>query len=237
VLPISLDTVITEICNGDSILVGGAYQTTAGYYLDELVATTGCDSNVVTQLVITGPCGFPSPVVYVDKEAFGLNNGTSWANAFNDLQDGLDAVSEYENVHEIWIAEGVYYPSSDGEREASFILTDSVIIYGGFLGTETMLEDRTADPALVQISGDIGVSGDSTDNVFHVVKVDPSCNNCIIERNTSLLEGAAIYSSGAFAKLTIRDCIFRLNTSGLERDLLNADGAQLFFEGLNQIQH
>jgi hypothetical protein len=62
-------------------------------------------------------------------------------------------------------------------------------------------------------------------------------DNCIIERNTSLLEGAAIYSSGAFAKLTIRDCIFRLNTSGLERDLLNADGAQLFFEGLNQIQH
>ena len=52
-------------------------------------------------------------------------------------------------------------------------------------------------------------------------------NNCIIERNTAVQEGAAIYNTGAMANIIIKDCIFRLNTSQLERDILNAMGAQL----------
>ncbi len=271
VLPTYLDSVTAEICDGDSVFVGGTYQTEAGYYTDELIASTGCDSTVVTQVIITGPCPFPSPVVYVDKDAMGLNNGTSWVDAFIDLQDALATVQQYYNVHEIWIAEGTYYPSVS-DRDSSFVLTDSVAIYGGFVGDETTLEERTSDPSLVVVSGDIGAVNDSTDNAYHVCRIDPSCvdcridgmtvqfgtadfifnqgytgaglysegkillNNCIIQRNTSLLEGSAIYNSGASADMTIKDCIFQLNTSGLERDILNIDGAKITFQGLIQIQ-
>ena len=113
----------------------------------------------------------------------------------------------------------------------------------------------------------------STDNAYHVIKVDSLCGDCIldgltvsfghangiptdatigagllvkgkivlnnllIERNTTTMEGAAIYNTGSNALLTIQGCVFRLNTSGLERDILNANGAQIEFQGLNTIQH
>ncbi len=269
--PTYFDSVTHPMCNEDSVLVGGAYQTEPGYYTDYLSASTGCDSTVVTEVVLTGPCPFGSPQVYVDKDAVGLNNGTSWQNAFNDLQDALAAVEYYLDVHEIWIAEGDYYPST-GNRDTSFVLRDSVTIYGGFGGIETMRAERSADASLVRISGDIGIVDDSTDNVYHVVEVDSTCAGCVIdgltiqfgqadglqtngsfgaglyvkgkillenlviERNTTSMEGAAIYNTGDDAILTIRGCLFRLNTSGLARDILNAAGAEIRFEGMNTVQ-
>jgi hypothetical protein len=271
-LPVYLDSVIHYMCNEDSVFLEGAYQTQPGYYTDDLAAATGCDSTVVTQVILTGPCPFPSPYVYVDKDAVGLNNGTSWANAFNDLQDALDAVDYYNNIREVWIAEGEYHPSSSVDRNASYVLRDSVTIYGGFLGTESERSERVLDPSLVRLSGDLGILNDSTDNAYHVVKVDSLCGDCIldgltisfgdangvpadatigagllvkgkillnnlvIERNTTTMDGAAIYNSGANAILTIQGCLFRLNTSGLQRDILNSNGAQIQFQGLNTIQ-
>lgn len=272
VLPTYLDSVTYLMCNEDSIFLEGAYQTEPGFYTDELASIGGCDSTVVTEVILTGPCPFPSDQVYVDKDALGLNNGTSWANAFTHVQDALAAVEYYEDVREIWIAEGEYVPSVI-YRDSSFTLRDSVVIYGGFLGTETLRDQRVMDPSLVKLSGDIGLAEDSTDNVYHVVVVDSSCVDCvldgltisfghangvpasssigaglfvkgkivledlIIERNTTLLDGAAIYNTGVNAILTIRDCLFRLNTSGLARDILNGSGAQIEFQGMNTVQN
>jgi hypothetical protein len=43
--------------------------------------------------------------IYVDADAVGLGNGSSWDDAYNDLQTALSfAVSGVE----IWVAEGVY---------------------------------------------------------------------------------------------------------------------------------
>ena len=41
-----------SICYGDSILLGGGYQTTSGMYLDTLISSAGCDSVVDTWLNI-----------------------------------------------------------------------------------------------------------------------------------------------------------------------------------------
>jgi len=41
-----------RICYGDSILLGGAWQTSSGVYLDTYTAASGCDSNIVTTLVV-----------------------------------------------------------------------------------------------------------------------------------------------------------------------------------------
>jgi len=49
--PISLsDSAAIEICAGDSILLGGAYQNTSGIYYDTLVSVNGCDSVIETTL-------------------------------------------------------------------------------------------------------------------------------------------------------------------------------------------
>lgn len=42
-----------EICQGDSLFVGGAFQTTTGFYTDVFTASNGCDSTVVTLLTVT----------------------------------------------------------------------------------------------------------------------------------------------------------------------------------------
>jgi gliding motility-associated-like protein len=41
-----------SICQGDSVLLGGNFQTTAGVYNDTLAAVAGCDSVLVTTLII-----------------------------------------------------------------------------------------------------------------------------------------------------------------------------------------
>jgi gliding motility-associated-like protein len=44
--------VIDSICQGDSILLAGSYQTTTGIYYDSLSTTLGCDSIIQTNLTI-----------------------------------------------------------------------------------------------------------------------------------------------------------------------------------------
>jgi len=46
-------------------------------------------------------------VIYVDDDAAGANNGSSWANAFNYLQDALEVA---ESGDEIRVAQGTYKP-------------------------------------------------------------------------------------------------------------------------------
>ncbi|MEM6700815.1 MAG: choice-of-anchor Q domain-containing protein, partial [Bacteroidota bacterium] len=52
-------------------------------------------------------------IIYVDQNVIGSNkDGTSWANAFTDLQDAIDAFSTNCNT-EIWVAQGIYKPTKD----------------------------------------------------------------------------------------------------------------------------
>jgi hypothetical protein len=56
VLPVPTTTNTTAAtCQGDSLFVGGAYQTTAGVYTDSLSTVSGCDSIVNTTLSFTAP--------------------------------------------------------------------------------------------------------------------------------------------------------------------------------------
>jgi hypothetical protein len=178
--PLYLDSVIHAMCNQDSVFVGGAYQTEPGYYTDELVSVFGCDSTVVTEVVLTGPCTFPSPYVYVDKDATGLNNGTSWANAFHELSDALRVAAEYIGADEIWMAEGIYKPHPS-LRDSSFVLHDSIKIYGGFLGVEESLGERSANAELVHLSGDINIQDTLWDNSYHTVRYSSLCEDCLID--------------------------------------------------------
>lgn len=174
------DTFIHLMCNQDSVFVGGGYQTEPGLYLDELASEFGCDSNVVTEVILTGPCIFPSPQIYVDKDATGLNNGTSWSNAFVELKDALDAAKQYAGNDEIWIAEGVYKPHTS-RRDTSFILHDSIKIYGGFMGIEMTREERTSNAELVKLSGDINIPDTLWDNSYHTVQFSDLCAECVID--------------------------------------------------------
>jgi hypothetical protein len=80
---------------------------------------------------------FTVPVRYVDVNAPGANNGSSWLNAYHYLQDALaDPCAAV-----ILVADGTYYPDSNssepngnGDINKSFVLKSGVAIYGGFAG-------------------------------------------------------------------------------------------------------
>lgn len=125
--------------------------------------------------------GNPDPVIYtgevirdlditlggihhVDFSASGDDDGTSWENAFHDLQDALAIAQPGE---EIWVAAGQYHPGIT--RESSFVLPHGVAVYGGFSGAEEYRNQRNVGANLTVLSGEIGDPASKTDNTFHVV--------------------------------------------------------------------
>jgi hypothetical protein len=108
-------------------------------------------------------------VIYVNEDAGGGNDGSSWDNALTDLQDAL-ALAQSGDM--IFVAAGTYWPSVEaggsGPRYQSFQLINGVAVYGGFAGTETALDQRDIQANETILSGDIGVPDDSSDNCYHV---------------------------------------------------------------------
>jgi predicted outer membrane repeat protein len=116
--------------------------------------------------------------VYVDFDASGANDGSSWANAFTDLQDGIDlAVSGIE----VWVAEGTYTPGAS--RSDSFVTKSGVRVYGGFAGGEIEKDERDAVNNPTILSGEIGGAA-ATDNCFHVVRAESSNTSAVLDALT-----------------------------------------------------
>ncbi|PCJ25823.1 MAG: hypothetical protein COA97_07020 [Flavobacteriales bacterium] len=63
--PISTQFDTTNLCSGDSLFVGGSFQTIAGTYYDTLTAVNTCDSIITTTLSFTGsPTNVISGTIY-----------------------------------------------------------------------------------------------------------------------------------------------------------------------------
>lgn len=155
-------------------------------------------------------------IVYVDINATGANDGTSWADAFTNL---MHATINANHLSEIWVAAGTYKPSNTGNRFLSF--NPIAEMYGGFIGTETQLSQRdwSANPTI--LSGDVGIIGDETDNSYTVLMPRGS-DNIVIDGFTisggyssgtisDERYGAAIYILNGVTPVTIRNCIIKNN--------------------------
>jgi len=106
--------------------------------------------------------------LYVDLAAPGVQNGSTWQDAFTSLNDAL-AVAE--SGSRIRIAGGTYKPDDgSADRSATFVVNSGVILEGGYAGNASG-DPNQRNPSLyvTTLSGDIGVGGVSSDNSFHVV--------------------------------------------------------------------
>ena len=79
------------------------------------------------------------PLLYVNKNATGANNGSSWADAYIELGEAL----KMAQCGEIWVAEGTYHPTYSfnydppgNPRNNTFSLKKDVDIYGGFAAND-----------------------------------------------------------------------------------------------------
>lgn len=100
----------------------------------------------------------PLRIVYVDADATGNNDGSSWADAYNYLQDALAGAYFGDKI---WVAQGMYRPdqgggNTSGDREATFHLINGVTIKGGYAGFGEMdPNDRDVDVYKTILSGDL----------------------------------------------------------------------------------
>ncbi len=118
---------------------------------------------LVTQLIlILICCDSQATTFYVDDDATGANDGSSWTDAYNYLQNALaDAVSG----DEIWVAEGTYKPDqgagqTPGNQNATFQLVSGVKLFGGFPSGGGNWQQRDPDKFPTILSGDL--NGDDT---------------------------------------------------------------------------
>ncbi|MBI1293415.1 hypothetical protein GC175_00470 [bacterium] len=177
-------------------------------------------------------------IIYVDVDADGANNGTSWANAYTSLQDALADASSGD---QIWVAEGVYYPDdgdgqTDNARNSTFQLKNGVALYGGFAGTEGALILRDWVANVTVLSGDLdrndtvdatGVVTDTANitgtNAYHVI-TDSGTDG------TALLDGFTVtagLANGAFVAPCGPQCGGGMYNSILSRPTLT----NIFFSG------
>ncbi len=131
---------------------------------------------------------------YVDQNAEGGNaDGSSWENAFADLQTALAAAEDGDTI---WVAAGTYYPTTGTDRVISFELKDGVAMYGGFSGLEATVEERIPGAYQTILSGDIGTPGDPTDNTYQVIRSFANSATTLVDGFT-IRDGQATFSSNA----------------------------------------
>jgi len=158
-------------------------------------------------------------IIYVNAAAAGAQTGTSWADAFADLQDGL-AVAKAGD--EIWVAGGKYYPGAAGQRDRSFRIPDGVKLYGGFQGDERSPNQRDWLRCRSRLTGNIGDAQrrkDNTQRIIEAIRVDEGTlidgfviQNAFNERDAPLGRGGGAYVENS--GMTISNCRIRRNYAG-----------------------
>ncbi|MDH7598353.1 MAG: PKD domain-containing protein [Sedimentisphaerales bacterium] len=96
-------------------------------------------------------------VIYVDDDAPGANNGSSWTNAYRYLQDALATATAGDVIK---VGQGVYKPhlrTAPGptDRSVTFTLKSAVTLLGGYAGYGAPQPDQR-DPSVYKsiLSGD-----------------------------------------------------------------------------------
>ena len=169
-------------------------------------------------LIVVLFCPFAyGKVIFVDDDAAGVDDGTSWAGAYVHLQDALADASKSEKPTEIRVAQGIYRPNqgrdlTPGDREATFQLINGVTLKGGYAGVG--LPDpnaRNIESYETILSGDLArddvtwnelldiralqepwlIEPNREDNTYHVVTGSGT-------DETAVLEGVTMSNGNAF---------------------------------------
>jgi len=194
---------------------------------DQYVADTG---NGTAPIVDMG--AYEREVVFVDGSVGASGDGTSWAEAYKYLTEALSA--EYQ-PDEVWVAEGIYTPTTGSDRTASFVLASHLAVYGGFPAGGGAWADRDPAPApagqnVTTLSGDLlGDDGpdfaNNDENSYHVVSAGASTDPTTILGGFTITAGNAdgpgfpqYDDDGAgmhirYGSPTVANCTFNANTA------------------------
>jgi len=186
---------------------------------------------------------FSQSRIYVDVDATGNNNGTSWADAYTSLTSAIDSAASGDTL---WVAEGNYVPTIGFSFPGAFPFFDiyrPLKLYGGFQGNETHLNQRDYINHVTILNGDI--NGDDNYNGYPFNPSNPtrddnsprvvwvSGNNVVIDgfsiRNghSTLSAGSGVYVDGtSIYNFKLSNCEFSYNfnssiNAGVQIDVKN----------------
>ena len=186
--------------------------------------------------------GVDPQIIFVNASASGSNNGSSWLDAFTDLQDALSIASSDD---QIWVAAGTYKPSVEtagtGSRFKTFQINNGIAVYGGFAGTESTIEERisfsSGETNETILSGDIGTIGDATDNCYHVLFNWDTGNNALLDgftiRDGNASEGFInLFGGGLYIdndSITLQNLTFESNYAVMGGGIFQHDGTIILY--------
>jgi len=247
--------------DADITVDGGANLTfdSSNYNQPQVVALTAADDpdwwngETMIHLVAGGTSGVAiaaleldddpvPPVVFVKADATGAGLGTSWADAFNHLQDALAMLKSIDTPPgEVWVAAGVYRPDqgsgfTPGDRTAAFRLLNKVAIRGGFAGVEDPAtfdlasRDFAAHPTVLSgdLAGNDGPSfANNGENSYHVVVASGTDTGAILD-GVTITAGSASgqsylefhHGGGVFIDRghpTLANCTITGNSAGTQQ--------------------
>jgi predicted outer membrane repeat protein len=179
-------------------------------------------------------------IIYVDLDAPGANDGTSWVNAYTDLQGAMQSAALFpEIIEEIRVAQGVYTPAEpfSGASEATFSLASGIPVKGGYAGfgePDPNARDFTMYETI--LGGDLGGNDVDVDDPCDLLSEPTRAENsyhvvtAIGTDNTAILDGFTItggngsygeyggYGGGIYcyrSSPAVANCTFRENSAGV----------------------
>jgi len=160
-------------------------------------------------------------IVYVDSLAPAGGDGTSWARAYQNLQDALADIGSQKGSIEIHLAAGTYRPDRGsgrtlGDRQARFAMHGSLTLKGGYAGLAG-LDPNTRDLQTYRtvLSGDLAGDDGSIEGYRAVVadedsKVHADNSLCVVEidgaDSSIILDGLVIVGSEFSQGVVDRGC-------------------------------
>lgn len=143
-----------------------------------------------------------SVVRYVDQDAVGLGNGTTWADAFTTIQAAINASNPGDSL---WIAEGTYLES--------IVLADGVQLFGGFSGVEMSFGARNVRAHAVIVDANGADHAAVMQNVSSTALDGMTLTGGVADGAAPGNSGGGIRSDNADSSNTIAHCMVIQNTS------------------------
>ncbi|MFK7786294.1 MAG: T9SS type A sorting domain-containing protein, partial [Crocinitomicaceae bacterium] len=116
-----------HICDGDSILIYGLYQSTQGTYFDTIQSTSGCDSIIATNLLVDPVYSVNESVSICQGDSILL--GGQYQSIAGTYTDSLQSINSCDSIVHTTLNINLTYATIDYETICD---GDSILIFGQY---------------------------------------------------------------------------------------------------------
>lgn len=131
-----IDSVYLDICQGDSLMLEGAWQSTTGWYVDTLSSQQGCDSLIRTNLTVNSIYNTPVTQSICVGDSIFLEG--AWQNSIGTYVDSLVSVNGCDSLVSTTLS---FFPSDTVNVTQEICAGDSLFLGGGWQNASGSFSD------------------------------------------------------------------------------------------------